>query len=48
VAGALLTGNLNDGTVGLWEIKRHGGITIVQGPSEATAPQMPLSAIENC
>jgi two-component system, chemotaxis family, protein-glutamate methylesterase/glutaminase len=47
VAVIILTGNLNDGTVGLWEIKRHGGITIVQDPSEAAAPSMALSAIEN-
>jgi two-component system chemotaxis response regulator CheB len=47
VAGVVLTGALNDGTVGLWEIKRHGGIAIVQNPSEAVAPQMPLSAIQN-
>ena len=37
----------NDGTVGLWEIKRHGGITVVQDPAEALYPSMPLSAIEN-
>ncbi len=47
VTGVVLTGCLNDGTVGLWEIKRHGGTTIVQEPSEATFSSMPLSAIEN-
>lgn len=47
VAGVILTGNLNDGTVGLWEIKRHGGITVVQDPEEATSPSMPMSALEN-
>ena len=47
VVGVVLTGNLNDGTVGLWEIKRHGGLTIVQDPAEAAFPSMPLSAVEN-
>ena len=47
VVGVVLTGNLNDGTVGLWEIKRHGGVTVVQDPAEAAFPSMPLSAVEN-
>jgi two-component system, chemotaxis family, protein-glutamate methylesterase/glutaminase len=45
--GVVLTGNLNDGTSGLYEIKRRGGIAIVQSPSDAEAPSMPLSAIEH-
>jgi two-component system chemotaxis response regulator CheB len=45
--GILMTGQLNDGTAGLFEIKRRGGITIVQDPSEAEASSMPRSAIEN-
>lgn len=45
--GVILTGALNDGTAGLFEIKRHGGITIVQDPAEAEAPSMPKSALEN-
>jgi two-component system chemotaxis response regulator CheB len=47
VIGVLLSGRLNDGTAGLYEIKRRGGIAIVQTPSEAEAPDMPRSALEN-
>ena len=47
VAGVVLTGSLNDGTVGLWEIKRHRGIAIVQNPAEAPYPSMPQSALES-
>lgn len=44
VVGVILSGMLNDGTVGLGEIKRHGGIALVQNPAEATYPDMPRSA----
>lgn len=44
--GVILTGNLDDGTVGLQAIEAHGGRSIVQEPQEAAAPGMPLSAIE--
>jgi len=47
VIGVLLTGALDDGTSGLWTIKRRGGIAIVQDPTEALHPQMPKNAIEN-
>lgn len=43
--GVILTGRLNDGTAGLYEIKRHGGVTIVQDPDDAAYPDMPRSAV---
>ena len=47
VIGIILSGQLNDGTAGLYEIKRQGGIAIVQTPSSAQAASMPSSALEN-
>jgi two-component system chemotaxis response regulator CheB len=44
--GVILSGALDDGTSGLWSIKRLGGITIVQQPSQAVYPSMPRSALE--
>ncbi|HEV2695561.1 MAG TPA: chemotaxis protein CheB [Verrucomicrobiae bacterium] len=47
VAGVVLTGNLDDGTAGLYAVKTFGGIAIVQDPLEAMAPAMPRSALRN-
>jgi two-component system chemotaxis response regulator CheB len=44
-SGVLLTGTLDDGAAGLWEIQQHGGTTIVQDPAEAVFPAMPKNAI---
>jgi two-component system chemotaxis response regulator CheB len=42
--GVILTGKLNDGTAGLYEIKRRGGVTVVQDPDDAACADMPKSA----
>jgi two-component system, chemotaxis family, protein-glutamate methylesterase/glutaminase len=47
VLGVLLTGNLSDGVAGLIEIKAHGGISVVQNPVDARAPEMPSNAIKH-
>ena len=43
----VLTGRLNDGTAGLYEVKRRGGVAIVQDPSDAEVAEMPSAALEN-
>lgn len=47
VAGVVLTGNLDDGTAGLYAVKKLGGIAIVQDPKDALVPAMPQSALRN-
>ena len=44
--GVVLSGALDDGTSGLWSIKRLGGISVVQQPSQARFESMPRSALE--
>jgi two-component system chemotaxis response regulator CheB len=45
--GIVLSGSLDDGTAGLYSIKRHGGAALVQDPEDALFDGMPRSAIEN-
>ncbi|MCA1444289.1 chemotaxis protein CheB [Ensifer sp. IC4062] len=42
----VLTGMLNDGATGLADLKRCGGLTVVQNPADAAAPDMPLGALK--
>ena len=47
VAGVILSGVLDDGTLGCRSIKEYGGLTLVQEPREAIYSSMPQSAIDN-
>ena len=42
----VLSGALDDGTSGLWSVKRLGGVAIIQEPSDARFESMPKSALE--
>lgn len=46
VIGVVLSGALDDGTSGLWSIKRLGGMAITQLPEDALFPQMPVNAMQ--
>lgn len=45
VIGVVMSGVLDDGTSGLWTIKRRGGLAMVQNPNEAWFADMPSNAI---
>jgi two-component system chemotaxis response regulator CheB len=47
VVGIVLSGVLDDGTLGLQAVKSHGGVAIVQHPEEALYPGMPENALRN-
>ena len=46
VVGVVLSGTLDDGSLGLLDIKLHGGLTLVQDPDDAAYGDMPRNAIE--
>jgi two-component system chemotaxis response regulator CheB len=47
-AGVILSGTRDDGTLGLAELKRAGGVAIVQDPEEAEYAGMPANAMAGC
>jgi two-component system chemotaxis response regulator CheB len=47
VIGVILTGLLDDGTSGMWSVKRLGGLGVIQEPDDALYPSMPDSVLQN-
>ena len=48
VVAVLLSGIWGeDGTTGLWEVRKHGGVAVVQDPLDARHKAMPENAIRN-
>jgi two-component system chemotaxis response regulator CheB len=45
--GIVLTGTQDDGTRGLYEIKKGHGVAVVQEPLDAQFPDMPLNALRD-
>ncbi|HET9598194.1 MAG TPA: chemotaxis protein CheB [Anaeromyxobacteraceae bacterium] len=45
VIGVILSGMLDDGVGGLLEIRKQGGVAVVQQPEDATFPMLPTNAI---
>lgn len=46
VTGIILSGLLDDGTSGMYAIKKSGGRCIIQDPAEADFPDMPLNVLQ--
>jgi two-component system chemotaxis response regulator CheB len=46
VISIVLSGMLDDGTSGMWTVKRMGGVGIIQDPEEAICPSMPHNVLE--
>jgi two-component system chemotaxis response regulator CheB len=47
VIGVVLTGLLDDGTSGMWSVKRLGGLAVIQEPEDALYSSMPDNVLLN-